>query len=340
MTPELGCVNYSKFFSSMTMEPKVLDDHTIEITTDSEQPILPALLANMTIVSMATPMDEQTREPIGTGPFAFADWTPEKVVLKRFDDYWGELPEVDEVTYVWRSESTVRAAMVSSGEADLAPSIAPQDAIDPETDRSYLTAATLTFQITAQEPPLDDIRIRKALNLAVDRDAFVGTILSSDVKPATQNVIPSAVGYNPDLAPWPYDLEQAKALVAEAKADGEPVDQEILVAGTPYFPNATEILPTLAQMWQAAGLNTKSQIFEPAQYNDLRTKPYAEDRLPMLLIDDHDNNSGDAAITLLYKYYSGGRNSNFNDPELDALIESGAAASGEERAKFLQEAFA
>ena len=149
------------------------------------------------------------------------------MVLTRFDGYWGEKPQVEKATYIWRGESAVRAAMVATGEADIAPSIAPQDATDPATDFSYFDRRPPTSGSTSAIPPLNDVRVRKALNLAIDREAMVGTILSKDVVPATQFVVPSINGYNPNLKPWPYDPEQAKDLLAEAKADGVPVDKEI-----------------------------------------------------------------------------------------------------------------
>ena len=145
-------------------------------------------------------MGERTREPVGTGPYRFVSWTPgTSVVLERSADYWGEPPEVAKVTYVFRGESAVRAAMVAAGEADIAPNIAVQDATDPEMDFSYFNSETSSLRIDLSKPPLDDLRVRKAINLAIDRDAMIGTIFSEDVVKATQMVVPSINGHNPDL---------------------------------------------------------------------------------------------------------------------------------------------
>src|SRR5690606_502429 len=117
-------------------------------------------------------------------------------------------------------ESAVRAAMVQTGEADLAPAIASQDATNPETDFSYFDSETTRFRIDATVPPLDDVRVRQALNLAVDREGLRGSIFSADVLPASQLVTPAISGYNPDLQVWEYDVEEAKRLIEEARADG------------------------------------------------------------------------------------------------------------------------
>ena len=134
------------------------------MTTAEPAPILPTMLGTMTVVSPNTVMDERTREPVGTGPYKFVNWTPgESVVLEQFDGYWGEKPDVEKATYVWRTESSVQAGMVT-GEADIAPNITELDATDPSMDFSYFNSETTALRIDVTRPPLDDIRVRKALN--------------------------------------------------------------------------------------------------------------------------------------------------------------------------------
>jgi peptide/nickel transport system substrate-binding protein len=234
----------------------------------------------------------------------------------------------------------VRAAMVEAGEADIALNISEQDATDSEMDFSYPNSETTRLRITLDEPPLDDIRVRKALNLAVDREAFLGSILSGDEVPATQLVVSSINGYNPNLKVWPYDPEEAQRLLEEARADGVPVDEPITMIGRlEVFPGATEVMEALWAMYQQIGLNVDLQMVEVAQWVDLATKPHAEDRPPMLIQEMHDNNSGDAVFTVYFKYHSSGAQADANDPELDALIEKATAATGDERRQLWQEAF-
>ena len=107
--------------------------------------------------------------------------------LEAFPGYWGAKPAVTSARYVYRGESAVQAAMVATGEADLAPYISVQDATNPATDHSYLNTETAQVALTLDRPPLNDIRVRKALNMAIDRKAFIGTIFSADVQPASQH---------------------------------------------------------------------------------------------------------------------------------------------------------
>src|SRR5918996_6078356 len=133
LNPNLDCEIRTKFFGNTTVTPKVVDGHTLDLVTDEPSPILPTMMGTVTVQAPSTPMDELTREPIGTGPYVFTSWTPgQDVVLTRFDDYWGETPEVEGVTFIWRAESAVGAAMVETGEGDNPPPIAPPDAARPE----------------------------------------------------------------------------------------------------------------------------------------------------------------------------------------------------------------
>ncbi len=337
----IDCEIRIKFFGGMEVTPVPVDEHTLDIKTKEPAPILPTMMGTMTITSPNTVEGERTRDPIGTGPYRFVSWTPgTSVVLERFADYWGEQPAVEKVTYVFRGESAVRAAMVATGEADIAPNIAVQDATDPKMDFSYLNSETSSFRIDVDKPPLDDLRVRKALNLAIDRDAMIGTIFSPDVVKATQMVVPSINGHNPDLKPWPYDPEQAKQLLAEAKADGVPVDQEIVIVGRlGIYPNATEHAEAVMAMLKDVGFNIKLNMLEVGEWVDTYTKPYAEDRPPQLVQTQHDNNNGDAVFTVFFKYHSDGAQSVLSDPKLDALIEKATVSTGDERKQTWQEAF-
>jgi len=341
LNPTLDCINRQKFFGGVTLTPKVVDDYTIDIATTPPQPILPTLLSTMTVVPASTPVDQSVKTPIGTGPYVLKDWQPgQKAVLTRLDDYWGDKPEVEQATFVYRGESAVAAAMVKTGEADLAPYIAVQDATDAATDVGYLNTDTAQVVLANNVPPLNDIRVRKALNLAIDRQAFIGTILSKDVQPASQLVLPFINGYAPDLKPWPYDLDEAKKLIAEAKADGVPVDRELTLFGRPGFmANLPDVMSALAQMWGEVGLKVKTQMIEKAQFIELVSAPHPADRPAGMFLNLHDNASGDAVFTLFFKYSSKGGQSELADPELDKLIVEGGQATGEKRRELYQQAF-
>ena len=310
----------------------MVDDHTIDVTADPAQPILPLLLSLVTIVPSETPV-EFVRDPIGTGPYKLASWEPgQSIVLERRDDYWGEAPAVEKATYVFRTDPAVAAAMVTQGEADLAPSISAVDATNPDTDVSYLNSETLYLRIDSAVAPISDKRVREALNLAIDREAFIGTLLPEGTEVAVAMVPPTTLGWNPDVKPFPYDPEKAKALLEEAKADGVPVDTTIqLIGRSNLFPGVVEVVEAMQQMLQDVGFTVEVQMLEVAQIEELYNKPFKEGRPPQMLAVQHDNSRGDPVFSMFFKYASEGRQSGISDPKVDEMIAKASAATGDER---------
>ena len=171
--PEFGCEVGVKYFGDIEFATEAVDDLTIEITTTPGSPILPLLLSTVPIVPSETPADKFVEKPVGTGPYLFDVWNPgQNIVLKRNPDYWGEAPQVEEATYLFRSDPAVAAAMVEAGEADIVPNLSMDQATNPETDFSYPNSETTTLRIDTTMPPTNDRRIREAMNLAIDREAF------------------------------------------------------------------------------------------------------------------------------------------------------------------------
>ncbi len=341
MDENLDCEVRTKFFGGLKVTPTPVDTYTLEVATDSPVPILPTMMGTVTVMSPNTPMGEPDREPVGTGPYKFGGWNVgTNITLARNEDYWGDAPDVANAAFVWRSESAVRAAMVATGEADIAPNIAVQDATDESMDVSYPNSETSRIRIDTMIPPLDDVRVREAVNLSIDRDAIRGSIFSKDVIPATQLVVPSINGHNPDLEVWPYDPARAKELLAAAKADGTDVDAEITMIGRlGIYPNSTEVMEAMHAMLQDVGFNVKLQMLEVAEWVDILTKPYAEDRPPVLQQSQHDNNNGDAVFTAFNKYHSEGAQSTMADDVVDDLLVRAGAATGDERRQLFQDAF-
>ncbi|RKE79286.1 ABC transporter substrate-binding protein [Rhizobium sp. AG855] len=330
-----------RYFGGMTVTPTVVDDYTVDFKADPVQPILPLLLTLVTIVPEETPL-EFVREPVGTGPYKLSNWTPgQQIVLTSRDDYWGAKPEVTEATYLFRADPAVRAAMVQAGEADLSPSISQVEATNPATDFSYLDSETVYLRIDHNIEPLNDVRIRRALNLAIDRQAFLGTLLPESALLATAIVPPPTLGWNKDVKVPAYDPEAAKKLIEEAKADGVKVDTPItIIARSANFPNVTEIMEAIQQQLQEVGLKVELKFVEVAEHEQYYSKPFAEGRGPQLVAAMHDNSKGDPSFSMFFKYATEGTQSGFSDPKVDDLIKRASAAVGDERAKLWSELIA
>jgi peptide/nickel transport system substrate-binding protein len=330
-----------RYFGGMTVTPTIVDDYTVDFKADPVQPILPLLLSLVTMVPEETPL-EFVREPVGTGPYKLTNWTPgQQIVLTSRDDYWGAKPEVTEATYLFRADPAVRAAMVQAGEADLSPSISQVEATNPATDFSYLDSETVYLRIDHNIEPLNDVRVRRALNLAVDREAFLGTLLPDSALLATAIVPPPTLGWNKDVKVPTYDPDAAKKLIEEAKADGVKVDTPItVIARSANFPNVTEIMEAIQQQLQEVGFNIDLKFVEVAEHEQYYSKPFAEGRGPQIVAAMHDNSKGDPSFSMFFKYATDGTQSGFSDPKVDDLITRASAAVGDERAKLWSELIA
>lgn len=263
-SPDIACEIGAKFFGGIEITSNIIDAHTIDVTADPAQPILPMLMSTVTVTPQDTPLDSFVDHPIGTGPYTFDEYVRgQSIKLSANPNYWGEQPTVQSATYVFRGDSAVRAAMVAAGEADIAPNIALQDATDPSMDFSYPNSETVFLRIEHAQEPLNDRRVREALNLAVDREAFVGTILADGTLLATGITPPSTIGYDADLKPYPYDPDRARALLDEARADGVAVDTNITLIGrTNNFANVLETMEALLAMYQEVGFTMTLEMVE------------------------------------------------------------------------------
>ena len=342
----ISCGDRSKFFGDLPIETKVISEHEIEITTSRPEPILPM---RMTGVVIAGPDTTQTgvvpagQGSVGTGPFIFDRWdTGTQILLKRNPDYWGKQPEIEGMRYIWRSESSVRASMVKIGEADIALTIAAQDANEPKMDYTYLNSETTFLRLDTDIEPMNDVRVRKAMNYALDLASIPGSILPKTAIRATQMIIPSIPGHNHELdkKPYAYDPEKARALLAEAKKAGVNVDKEMLfVSYPPHYPNAGELMEAFASMFTAVGLNVKLITVEPGQYQQLNTKPFADGREPRIQQSSHDNNFGDPVFSVNFKYGCKGATSALCNADFDKEVLRVSGLGGDERVKGWQEIF-
>jgi peptide/nickel transport system substrate-binding protein len=320
---------------------KVASPTRLTVTTREPDPILPLRLSFVEIVPRTTSTDAKVREPVGTGPYAVADWqTGVSITLRRNENYWGDAPAYPRVRYVWRSESSVRAAMIAKGEADMAAAIDPVDA-KPESSVAYPNNETTALRLDGTEAPLDDIRVRKAVGLAMDRYAIVDTLFDGNAEPAAQLIPDGVVGFNPDLKPQQADPAAARRLVDEARDDGVPVDRQItLVARNGQFPRVAETAEALQYELSQAGLNVRILMLDTAAQLSYQLRPFPENVGPIAALIMHGNQAGDAAFTTSQYLLSDGPQSYFGTPELDDMISAAGQLSGPARQDAFAEIFA
>lgn len=338
---KLGCNVEGYVFGDADLAVKAVDATTLTVTTPEPDPILPLRLSFLEVVPTSTSATEKVREPIGTGPYKIEQWDAgQKITLSSWDGYWGDKPAYAKAEYQWRSESSVRAAMITSGEADVAMGLSPDDNIG-DLGVDYPNNETVALRLDANEAPLNDIRVRQAINFAIDKEGIVNSLYQGKHEVAAQLVPEGIVGHNAELKGWPFDLDKAKSLIAEAKADGVDTSAQIsMVVRSAQFPKITELGQVLQEQLSQAGLNVKLKMLETSQHLTYQVRPFPDDEGAVALMTQHGNQAGDAAFTVDQYMLSTGAQSYFGTPEFDAMIKKADGASGDERKKDFEEIFA
>ena len=205
----------------------VVDEHTVDIrfvSPDVLFPIYPIWMMDSGIVAEQGE-DWATKTSAGTGPFAFAAWNRgQDVVLEAHADYWGEGPHVDGVQYLIVPSDDTAISMYEAGELDLIyVSSVPEGRRvikDPQFEAELIKVPAAQIQYLGmnqtQYEPFEDIRVREAICIAMDRDGMVSGLYGGAAFPLYGQVTPGVAGYNPDLKPIAHDPERAKQLMAEA----------------------------------------------------------------------------------------------------------------------------
>lgn len=337
--PDLECGIKGFIFNDEDLSAEAIDDTTVRVVSTAPDPILPLRLSFLQIGRSAEESEQDN--PIGTGPYALETWDRgQQITLKANESYWGDKPSIQDVRYVWRAESSVRASMVQTGEADLTLGLSPQDADNPLTTKFPL-AETAFLRIDTFSEPGSDVRVRQAMNYAVDREGLVGSLLQGMAEPASQIIVENVAGYNPDIEVWAYDPDRASALVEEARSDGVDVDAEITLYGRQgFYANSEHVLEAVAEQMREVGLNVRVEFLDVSTWlDDVLLKPFPEDRVA-LTENVHGNNTGDAVFTVVTKFSSDGAESTLTDPRVDELVAAGSRATGPEREQIFQELMA
>ncbi len=248
---------------------EALNAHALLIHTEGPDAILPARLSSVMIVApalwRALGADEFARAPVGTGPFRFDAWTDSgrSVRLQAQPDAW-RAPRLPQLTLIGLPDSAVRVQALRSGEVDLA--VVDIDDTDFLAARGFTMAHAPAMQVMAlafntereRPTPVRDVRVRQALNLAIDREAIATILLRGLAVPAGQPASSGTHGHAPDVGPYPYDPERARALLAEAGyANG--LSLEIQVAEG-NMPAANQIYQVVVQYLARVGVEARVQV--------------------------------------------------------------------------------
>ena len=208
----------------------VIDPHTVEIKLSRpDATFLHVMAINFSFVVPKEAVEEFGadfgKHPVGSGAFKLAEWTlGQRLVFERNTDYWRTgIPKLDQITFEVGQEPTVALLRLQNGEVDIAgDGIPPAQFLEVKDDPAYapmiieggqLQTGYITMNVTT--PPFDKLEVRKAVNMAVNKDRIV-RIINNRALVANQPLPPTMPGYARDYTGYPYDVEGAKKLLADA----------------------------------------------------------------------------------------------------------------------------
>jgi peptide/nickel transport system substrate-binding protein len=322
----------SELLSSVStiVSAKVVSADTLDVTTKDPDPILPS---RMDFIAMMAPNAKNPASaPVGTGPYELQTWARgDHITLKANPGYWGAKPSIATVTFNYPEESGTRLAQLLSNRTDLVTNLQPNDAksapqllVAPGDNHSLMI-------LNAESGVTADVRVRQAMNYAVNTALLAKSIYDGYAKPdSCQIMSPSWFGYNPGLKPYAYDLTKAKQLIAAAGANGKTLTMVADASGR--WPADRDFAQAVAQAWRDAGLKVNLQLLQFNQYLD---KLFNQPARPDAIILYHDNSLFDADRTVSTYYAHGGSGTSNNDANITALAKT--ARSQLDSAKRLDE---
>jgi len=206
---------------------EAVDSATVRFHTS--QPFA-TLLGNLVKLSLVPPKYFQDKgqaafntAPLGNGAYTVTEWKQDDhITLRANKDYWRGVPAIDTITFRLMPEASARVASLQAGESQILYALPPEQA-DPLKGQGFQVVSNSiahSFIVVLRnntESPLQDVRVRQAINYAIDKDLIIKELLAGFGRKLEGQIVgPDAVGFNPDLKAYPYDADKARALLKDA----------------------------------------------------------------------------------------------------------------------------
>ena len=365
--------NPTTIYVRRVKEVQTPDPLTVRVVTDGPAPNLPNDFIRLFIVSHkaaagvtkenANEVFNSGKAAVGTGPYKFVSWTPKgDFVAERFDGYWGGKEPWARIVRKEIANDSARVAQLKAGQLDLITRVPASDVATLERDPKISVAKIDTVYVfnlemdMREQPPAGqvsakdgsalpknpylDIRVREAIDLAIDRKALAEIAMEGLGKPVNQVVTPSIFGYNKALPERKYDVAAAKKLMADA---GYPNGFKLAFSFTQdRLPGDTQVGTTIAQMLAAIGIDAQANAQPAAVFFPARTRGDLS-----MSMSGWGTLTGEAHYTLSSLAHSNDKDRKFGafnvlgykNAEMDKLIQDAAVEMDEaKRRGFLEKA--
>jgi peptide/nickel transport system substrate-binding protein len=309
---------------------QVVDKLTVRITAKRAFPLADHYFTELQIVPPVyrekVGAQKFNEEPIGAGPYQLVRWDRgNRIVLKRNDRYWREPAPAQYVEFQFVSSAASRVATLLGGRADLIvdPPVTAKNQIDgnPKTAFGSATGTRVLFVglDATQDSPLKDVRVRQALNYAVDKKTIISRLIGASGEETVALLTSRDFGFNPDVKAYPYDPGKARQLLAAA---GYPNGFSIKIdAVSGRYLNDSAVVQAIAGYLGEVGVKADINTLEFGAFNGAL---FAHKTSPMYFVG-WGNPVFDASYVYDFVAVSGGLIRTIGDPAIDKLLKDADA---------------
>ncbi|MCR6670635.1 ABC transporter substrate-binding protein [Devosia ginsengisoli] len=275
------------YFDSMSMGTLLssiekVDDYTVKfVLTRPEAPFIANLAMDFASImskeyadqlAASGTMEMLNQQPIGTGPFQFVNYQQDAAIrYASFDDYWGGVQPIDDLVFAITTDPAVRLQKLQAGECHVMPYPNPADldVIRGDSNLQLLEQEGLNIGFlgyNTQQPPFDNPAVRKALNMAIDKEAIIEAVFAGQATVAKNPIPPTMWSYNDAIVDDPYDPEGAKAALAAAGIENLSMKVWAMPVSRPYNPDARRMAELIQADFAEVGVTVEIVSMEWAEY--------------------------------------------------------------------------
>ncbi|MBL1420931.1 MAG: ABC transporter substrate-binding protein [Alphaproteobacteria bacterium] len=269
--------------ANLIKEIKRVDDMTVTFVLDHpEAPIVANLAMAFAGIQSAEyaaqveasgNLDDMNQKPVGTGPFKFVNYQKDAVIrYATNEDYWNGKPAIDNLIYSITPDASVRFQKMKAGECHVMPYPAPSelDMIKATDGITLMQSEGLNVGYLAyntEKENFKDVKVRKALNHAINKEAIKEVVFSGYASIAKNPIPPTMWSYDDSTVDDEYDVDKAKALLAEAGlGDGFKTNIWAMPVQRPYNPDAKKMAELIQADWAKIGVDAEIVTFEWGEY--------------------------------------------------------------------------
>ncbi|RNF36140.1 ABC transporter substrate-binding protein [Paracoccus methylarcula] len=349
-----------EYFNGMSMPDLIkeivkVDDYTVKFVLNRpEAPMIANLAMDFASIQSKEYADQMleagtpemlNQAPVGTGPFQFVAYQKDAVIrYKANPDYWRGKAAIDDLVFAITPDASVRYQKLKAGECHVMPYPNPADieAMSSDPDINLLEQEGLNVGYLAyntQMEPFDDPKVRKALNMAINKEAIIDAVFQGAGSIAKNPIPPTMWSYNDAVEDDPYDPEAAKAMLEEAGITDLSMKVWAMPVQRPYNPNARRMAELIQNDFAEVGVDVEIVSYEWGEYLE-RSKDVDRDGAVLMGWTGDNGDPDNFLATLLGCDAVGGANrAQWCFEPFEELVQKAKTSSDqEERSKLYEEA--